>query len=118
MATAQQLSNAAADFDRLSLRQLLVVQTYLLATSMGLPAQSAVTQAKDFDRLSDRELEVVIAYALSNGGGAGGLIQNFAGKTPNIVPASGSGMAIDTSNGSLWFYYNGAWHFSSLMMGN
>lgn len=35
---------------------------------------------------------------------------NYAGGEPNFTPAGSNGVAVDTSNGTEWFYYNAAWH--------
>lgn len=35
---------------------------------------------------------------------------NYGGGTPTDTPASGIGIAFDTSNGTWWAYYTGAWH--------
>lgn len=35
---------------------------------------------------------------------------NYSGGQPTFTPASGTGTAVDTSNGTVWHYYSGAWH--------
>lgn len=35
---------------------------------------------------------------------------NYGGSDPTWTPTSGVGIAFDTSDGSQWNYYNGAWH--------
>ena len=50
---------------------------------------------------------------VANGGtgtGSGATFDNYAGGAPTFTPASGTGLAVDTSDGTLWEYYNGAWH--------
>ena len=57
----------------------------------------------------------VIIYLLcqiANSGGAGGGLTcgNYAGNQPTFTPASGCALALDTSNGRPWWYYNGQWN--------
>ena len=62
---------------------------------------------------TERQLLVKILNALNQGAGGGGTgatFGNYAGGQPTFTPASGIGLAVDTSNGTLWEYYNGAWH--------
>lgn len=67
--------------------------------------------AAGFDQLSTRDLMIVAAFeAGSSGGGTGATFGNYAGGVPNFTPAGGTGLAVDTSNGTLWMYYSGAWH--------
>lgn len=68
--------------------------------------------AAGFDQPSTRDLMLIAAYGASGGGGGGGSVTfgNYAGGQPNFTPTSGTGMAVDTSNNSIWVYTNGAWH--------
>lgn len=69
--------------------------------------------AAGFDQLSTRDLMIVAAYEAATGGGGGssGISSgNYAGGQPNFTPTSTPWLAIDTSNGTLWEYYGGAWH--------
>jgi hypothetical protein len=43
------------------------------------------------------------------GGGTGVQCGNYAGGEPTFTPAT-CGVAVDTSNGRVWWYYNGAWN--------
>jgi hypothetical protein len=64
-----------------------------------------------YDRLSDRDLKLCILQGASaGGGGTGATFGNYAGIAPNFTPSGGTGLAVDTSNGTIWSYYNGAWH--------
>lgn len=75
----------------------------LLATATGL----------GYDALSDRDLrECLLVAAQSGGSPSGGSIMfgNYAGVQPNFTPAGGTGIAIDTSNGTQWSYYNNSWN--------
>lgn len=44
------------------------------------------------------------------GGGSGVTTGNYGGTTPSFTPSTGSGIAIDSSTGNLWAYYNGQWN--------
>jgi hypothetical protein len=68
--------------------------------------------AAGFDQPSTRDLMIIAAYGASSGGGGGGgaTFGNYAGGQPNFTPSGGTGLAVDTSNGTLWEYYSGSWH--------
>lgn len=56
---------------------------------------------------------VILDEAGAGGTGAVTMVggqANYAGGKPTFTPASGFGMAVDTSNARLWIYYSGAWH--------
>lgn len=67
-------------------------------------------------------LIALIADAISSGGtiggggGGGGTVGgeiragNYGGTIPNWTPASGVGIGFDTSDGTQYNYYSGAWH--------
>ena len=62
-----------------------------------------------------RVLELALLQLIANnigsaGGGSGVTNGNYAGGTPTFTPSSGAGLAVDTSTGNLWAYYNGAWN--------
>ena len=78
---------------------------------MANSAQTLINAAvaAGFDRLSDRDLMECLLYAAQAGGG-GIPSGNYAGVAPTFTPSSGTGLAIDSSTGRLWMYYNGAWH--------
>jgi hypothetical protein len=72
-------------------------------------------------RLEALQVIIYLLDKLVNGGGSsggGGGIQsgNYGGGQPNFTPASGTGAAIDTSDGELWFYYNGGWADSGVTL--
>ena len=61
-----------------------------------------------------RMLMVKEVISTNNGGGGGsgsGAVFGAygVGNPPNFTPASGTGLAVNTSDGSLWTYYGGAW---------
>lgn len=61
--------------------------------------------------LSDRDLKIATLVLLCNGGGGGGITcGNYSGGAPTFTPTNGCAAAVDTSNGSIWYYYSGAWH--------
>ncbi len=64
--------------------------------------------------LSPTQQEAVQTYLLcqiaNNGGaGGGGSITEGAG-APVAAPSSGTGAYIDTNDGTIYWYYSGAWH--------
>lgn len=44
------------------------------------------------------------------GGGAGVTTGNYAGAQPNFTPTTSGGVAIDNSNGRIWWWFNGVWN--------
>lgn len=50
-----------------------------------------------------------ISAAAETGGGAV-VCANYGGGNPTFTPASGCGVAVDTSTGQVFWYYNGAWN--------
>ena len=60
------------------------------------------------------QLAVLIYLAsqiAANGGtGSGATFADYGGGAPTFTPSAGTGLAVDTSDGTLWEYYNGAWH--------
>ena len=82
---------------------------------MASTAQTLLNSAiaAGYDALSSRDLKECLLYAVqSGGGGTVGSITfgNYSGGTPNFTPSSGGGLAVDTSNGRPWYYYNSIWH--------
>jgi hypothetical protein len=55
-------------------------------------------------------LDMVYGLIASGGIGGGVICGNYGGGNPTFVPASGCGVAIDTSNDRIWWYYNGTWN--------
>jgi len=48
--------------------------------------------------------------ASGGGGGGGGVVCGAYGGQPTFTPATGCGVAIDTTDGTIYWYYSGAWH--------
>lgn len=107
MATASQIATGASNFDGLSNKLSAII--YLLNTNNMTPAQIAQGAAQ-FDGMANKE--ACIIYLLSIGGAVSGGVPsgNYGGGPPNFTPTTASAVAIDSSNGTLWEYYNGAWH--------
>lgn len=42
--------------------------------------------------------------------GSGVVCADYGGGTPTYVPATGCGVAVDTSTQQIWWYYSAAWH--------
>lgn len=56
----------------------------------------------------------VMIYLLANGsgggGGGGGISSgNYAGGQPGFTPTGSTAIAVDTSNGRVWLFYNSTW---------
>jgi len=61
--------------------------------------------------LSDRDLKIATLVLLCEGGSGGGVTcGDYSGGEPSFTPTSDCALAIDTSTGTLWQYYNSAWH--------
>ncbi len=56
-----------------------------------------------------RAILLQLACNLSEGG-AGLQCGNYSGGAPTFTPSGSCGVALDTSNGALWYYYSSAWH--------
>lgn len=64
-------------------------------------------------RRTDTELQVtqkILGALVDGAGGTAGQSGNYGGGQPNFTPAGGFGVAIDTSNGRVWWYYNNQWN--------
>lgn len=93
------------------------VKIYLLAQAAGLgsmtPAQLAdAAKCYCFDPVTQKKVEAYLLYQVSIGGvaGSGPACGNYSGGQPDFIPATGCGVAVDTSDGHIWWYYSGAWH--------
>jgi hypothetical protein len=81
--------------------------------------QTLLKNAACFACLSPGEWEILELQLLceiqnsSGGTGSGAVCGNYTGGQPNFTPASGCGIAIDSSNGTVWYYYSGSWHSTS-----
>lgn len=59
------------------------------------------------------ELALLDQIAQAGGGGGGSpspVICGAYGGQPTFTPSTGCGVAIDTSDGTIYWYYSGAWH--------
>lgn len=55
-------------------------------------------------------LQIIANNGTGGGGGTGNVVfGNYSGTTPNFTPTVDT-EAVDTSNGSVWYYYNGQWN--------
>lgn len=73
--------------------------------------------ASGFTELNEQQFRAValqLACDISAGGGGGGggsvFSGNYGGVAPVIVPTTTAAIAIDTSDGTVWYWYSGAWH--------
>jgi hypothetical protein len=109
MATAQQIENGASSFNQLANK--LDALIYLLNTS-NMTAQQISAGAAQFNQLANK-LDCIIyllASATGGGTGTGATFGNYGGGIPSFTPTGGTGLAVDTSNGAIWAYYNGGWN--------
>jgi hypothetical protein len=55
--------------------------------------------------------KMLVLILAGGGGGAGGGVPtgNYAGGQPTFTPTTAGAVAIDSSNGRIWWYFNGAW---------
>ena len=72
---------------------------------------------KCFACLTPGQLDIIIAQLMceivvAGGGGGGGGVTcgDYAGGEPTFTPSTACAVAIDTSNGQIWWYYNGGWN--------
>jgi hypothetical protein len=122
--TKTSLTSAAACWVGLSERQLRAVTILSLCNQLNgitmncsIPALVTAATCAGYYDMSVRQQLAVIAYlqcqvASTGGGGTGtgATFGNYGGTTPNFTPSSGNGLAIDTSNDTLWEYHDGQWH--------
>jgi hypothetical protein len=105
----------------LMLMKLALLQQIALSLNpmAATDPQSLLDQAKCYNCYGTSGLWALFELALlqqiavngSGGGtGTGATFGNYGGGQPNFTPASGTGLAVDTSDGAFWEYYNGAWH--------
>jgi hypothetical protein len=82
-----------------------------LLSSANVPGYAAASPAS-LAQVLELALLQIIAQNVGSGGSGGTALSsgNYAGGQPGFTPATSPWLAIDTSNGTLWEYYNGAWH--------
>lgn len=105
MATPAQTATGASSF--VGLNDKLACIIYLLNTSNMTAAQIA-TGASQFVGLANKEAAII--YLLSQGGGGGVTAADYGGGAPSFTPLTDGAVAIDTSNGQIWWWFNGAWN--------
>ncbi len=117
MATdAQTLTTAAAAAGYLKLSRRELLECFLVAVqTVAIDAQTLINSAASagYAKLSERELEECILASLSSGGagGAGGVSAGAygVGNPPNFTPSTAGAIAINTSDGVEWTWFNGVW---------
>lgn len=97
------------------LSNILLAQNPMAATD----PQSLYAYGKCFNcygPLSPADIMIIaLLDQISQGGGTGGggggvTCGDYGGGQPTFIPASGCASAIDTSDGTIYWYYSGAWH--------
>lgn len=109
MDTAQQIENGASSFNQLANKLDAII--FLLNTT-NMTAQQISTGASAFNQLPNKLDCIIYLLANSAGGGGGGAsftAGNYGGSAPNFTPTATTGIAVDTSNGRIWWYYGGTW---------
>jgi hypothetical protein len=113
------LATSSRCFVNLSPPQQKAIQIYLLCaiingTAVTCDPNTLADDAKCFTGISPIQQEAMIVYLLcqiaSGQGGTGATFGDYGGIAPNFTPQNGTGIAIDTSNQTLWVYDNGGWH--------
>lgn len=84
---------------------------YLLNTN-NMTANQIQAAATSYSMMPDKMAAIIYLLANASGGGSGtgATFGDYGGGQPSFTPSSGVGLAVDTSNGTLWQYYNSAWH--------
>lgn len=58
-----------------------------------------------------RAVELQLLCSISTGGGATQVFAaNYGGGSPGTTPTADAAVAIDTSTGTVWYWYGSAWH--------
>lgn len=90
--------------------QVLALNLGVMPSSQFLPA---FAQPQDTNNTLLKKILVLLAAGGGGGGGGGGgsgvTTGNYAGGQPNFTPTTAGAVAIDSSNGRIWWYFNGAW---------
>jgi hypothetical protein len=82
-----------------------------LLSSTNVPGYAAASPAS-LAQVLELALLQIIAQNVSGGAAPGTssvTYGNYSGGQPSFTPASGNGMAVDTSDGAIWVYVNGVW---------
>ena len=82
---------------------------YLLNTN-NMTAEEISEAASPYAGIQDK-FSAIIYLLNAGGGGSGGGVTcgDYGGAEPSFTPSS-CAVAVDTSNGQIWWYYNGAWN--------
>src|SRR5690348_9360141 len=108
------LNQGAKCIECLTHKQLLAAMVYLLCTqnNMNCTPASLMAGAKCIMCLTEKQLIAAMVYLQCTGGGGGVPCGNYGGAKPpaSAAPSGGCGPVIDTSNGRVWWYYNGDFH--------
>ena len=98
----------------LNQNELLRIIAYYTALGMGVSdVQDMVDDSACLCGLNQNQLLRIIAYYMGSGGAAGGqrvYAGDYSGGEPTDTPTADAALAIDTSNGTIWSWYDSAWH--------
>jgi len=97
--------------------QIRLLCAFINGETMTCDAATLVEEATSnmYSQLPIPMQSAIISYLLCSlvsgaAGSIGTTFGNYAGVAPNFTPASGTGVAVDTSTGTVWYYYSGSWH--------
>ena len=79
-----------------------------------LLAAATDAQYTNIGSIQQMALQTYLLCQLTNSGGGGGSTQvfaaNYGGVAPATTPTTTSAIAVDTSTGTVWYWYSSAWH--------
>ena len=110
----------AAKFSRTELQAIRIYLwcAYLNGETVSCDPQTLATaSACLLEKLSRGDMDAIetnLACAIAAGGGGGGsagvTAADYGGGEPSFTPATDGAVAIDTSNGRIWWWYSGIWN--------
>lgn len=93
----------------LSVNPMAATDVQSLLSSSDVKGYSGASNSSVADLL-ELALLNIIANNISGGGGGGGVTAaNYGGAQPSFTPATDGAVAIDTSTGQIWWWFNGVW---------
>jgi hypothetical protein len=101
LALLQQIAAIVAPTVQTDTQSLVSAANVAGYSSAGFPGMAA---------LLELALLQIIANNVGGGSSSAATFGNYAGGQPTFTPSSGTGLAVDTSDGTMWEYYSGAWH--------
>ena len=110
---ASSIHNSVPDGMRLA----VVISLLCQIANVNCDPQSLVNNATcQLSCLSGDLQGAIVIYLLcqiasgGGGGNAGVIAANYGGNQPNFTPSTTGAVAIDTSTGQIWWWYNNQWN--------